>query len=240
MRDDLKGCYELLGLRLGASPEEVRHRFRELVLRCHPDRFAGDPARQRQAEEELRLVVEAHRRIVAGDGAASAGGRDPAARRSSTGSVLALWLGEWPNLLFIAVVATSLVLGAGSSGPPSQALRHVLEIVLVPLLFAIAWNMAERRRDTVRVLYIGFTLAAGLVALVDASLPAREREGGAQYGSSAGYSGEAGGSTFLPSGEDAPWSPPFPSGERNGIVPAPAAPRAPLVPAAPLVPVAGR
>ena len=237
--NDLKSCYELLGLQPGASPEEVRHRFRELVLRCHPDRFTGDPSRQRHAAEEFRLVTEAHRRIVAGQGAASAGGYAPAVRGASAGVALARFLGEWPNLLFIALGATSLVLAAGRYGTARQALLHMLEIVLVPSLFAIAWNVAARGPGTIRRLYIGFTLCAALVALVEASLSPREREVGGWPGAPAGFSGEAGGSAPRAGGEGALSRSPFAAEGGGGTVPAaPPAPRAPLAPAAPMAPVA--
>lgn len=237
--DELRSSYELLGLKPGASPEEVRHRFRELVLQCHPDRFAGNPSRQKQAAEEFRLVTEAHRRIVAGQGAASAGSHAPADRGSSTDVALARFLGEWPNLLFIALGATSLVLAAERFTTAPQALLQVLEIVLVPSLFAIAWNMAARRPGTIRGLYVGFTICAALVALVEASLLPREREVGGWPGAPAGFSGEAGGGAPLAGGEGAHYRSPFAVEGGGGTVHAPPpAPRAPHAPAAPMAPVA--
>lgn len=38
-------CYEVLGIARSASPAEVRHAYRELARRWHPDRFAEGPER---------------------------------------------------------------------------------------------------------------------------------------------------------------------------------------------------
>lgn len=63
--DDLRDCYGLLGLSPGASADEAKRAFRAAVSACHPDRFVNDPVRRRNAEERLRLIIEAYHRIDA-------------------------------------------------------------------------------------------------------------------------------------------------------------------------------
>lgn len=57
--------YRLLGLRPGASPEEVKRAYRALVKRWHPDRYAGGSERERaEAEEKFKDLQDAYRRIL--------------------------------------------------------------------------------------------------------------------------------------------------------------------------------
>ena len=53
-------CLQILGLSSGASQEEIRQAYHDLVKVWHPDRFAHDPRLQKQAEEKLKLINEAH------------------------------------------------------------------------------------------------------------------------------------------------------------------------------------
>jgi molecular chaperone DnaJ len=48
--------YDILGLRKGASLDDIKRRFRKLAFRYHPDRNAGDAI----AEEMFKLVAEAY------------------------------------------------------------------------------------------------------------------------------------------------------------------------------------
>jgi hypothetical protein len=47
---DVLAAYDRLGLKAGSSLEDVRRKRRELVRRCHPDRFV-DPEQRRRAEK---------------------------------------------------------------------------------------------------------------------------------------------------------------------------------------------
>ena len=51
---------QLLGLQPGASQEQIKQAYHDLVKVWHPDRFAHDPRLQKQAEEKLKLINEAH------------------------------------------------------------------------------------------------------------------------------------------------------------------------------------
>jgi molecular chaperone DnaJ len=48
--------YGILGLKEGASYEDIKKRFRQLALKHHPDRNPGDPI----SEEMFKLVAEAY------------------------------------------------------------------------------------------------------------------------------------------------------------------------------------
>ena len=48
--------YDILGLKKGASLEQIKKKFRKLALRYHPDRNPGDPV----SEEMFKLVAEAY------------------------------------------------------------------------------------------------------------------------------------------------------------------------------------
>lgn len=54
--DPSKEYYEILGLKPGASPEEVRKAYRKLALHYHPDRNRGNPG----SEERFKAISEAY------------------------------------------------------------------------------------------------------------------------------------------------------------------------------------
>jgi TPR repeat protein len=72
--DDIFTCYRILDLEAGASLEEVKRSYRELVKVWHPDRFRGDPKLQAKAEEKLKRINLAYERLCH-ETAASAGHR---------------------------------------------------------------------------------------------------------------------------------------------------------------------
>ena len=63
-RDDLRGesdYYDVLGLTPAASQDEIRHAFRELAKRWHPDLFVNaTPHERERAERRMRAIVVAH------------------------------------------------------------------------------------------------------------------------------------------------------------------------------------
>jgi len=56
-------CYEILGLRHGASEDEVKQAYRDLVKVWHPDRFSHDPRLQVKAQEKLKDINEAYTKL---------------------------------------------------------------------------------------------------------------------------------------------------------------------------------
>ncbi len=52
--------YRILGLKLGASQEEIKQAYRDLVRVWHPDRFVHDARLQKIAEEKLKEINSAY------------------------------------------------------------------------------------------------------------------------------------------------------------------------------------
>ena len=51
-----KDYYEILGLKNGASPDEIKKAFRKLAVKYHPDKNAGD----KKAEDRFKEINEAY------------------------------------------------------------------------------------------------------------------------------------------------------------------------------------
>jgi curved DNA-binding protein CbpA len=60
---DIDKCYEILGVNVGASIEEVKQSYRDLVKIWHPDRFDNDPRLQKKASEKLKEINRAYNDI---------------------------------------------------------------------------------------------------------------------------------------------------------------------------------
>lgn len=56
-------CIEMLGLKPGASKEEVNEAYRDLASVWHPDRFANNLRLQKKAEERLKEINAAYEYI---------------------------------------------------------------------------------------------------------------------------------------------------------------------------------
>ena len=54
--EEINRCIEMLGLKPGASQEEVNQAYRDLVNVWHPDRFADNQRLQKKAEEKLKEI----------------------------------------------------------------------------------------------------------------------------------------------------------------------------------------
>jgi preprotein translocase subunit Sec63 len=54
---------EILGLKPGASEEEITQAYRDLANVWHPDRFVGNPRLQKKAEEKIKEINLAYEYI---------------------------------------------------------------------------------------------------------------------------------------------------------------------------------
>ncbi|HWT00630.1 MAG TPA: DnaJ domain-containing protein [Pyrinomonadaceae bacterium] len=62
--DELNKYYELLGVRPGASVQELKTAHRDMAKVWHPDRFAHDPRLQQKAQEKLKEINEAYDQLT--------------------------------------------------------------------------------------------------------------------------------------------------------------------------------
>ncbi len=56
--------YKILGLEVGASREQIKDAYHDLVKVWHPDRFTNDPKLQNKAQEKLKEINEAYDSII--------------------------------------------------------------------------------------------------------------------------------------------------------------------------------
>ena len=63
--DEIKRRLEVLGLKPGATEDEVKKAYRELVMVWHPDRFASDSPMQARAETKLKELNAAYEFLLA-------------------------------------------------------------------------------------------------------------------------------------------------------------------------------
>lgn len=59
----MQDYYAALGLPPDVEQPEIRRAFRLLVMESHPDRVAGDPAREAEAERRTRALIQAYRTL---------------------------------------------------------------------------------------------------------------------------------------------------------------------------------
>lgn len=62
---DIQRCYETLELEPGASIQEVRQAYKDMVNIWHPDRVSNNPRLKQKAEEKLKQINAAHERLLA-------------------------------------------------------------------------------------------------------------------------------------------------------------------------------
>ena len=57
---DIKRCFKILELDPGASPDEVKQAYKDIVNVWHPDRFSGNLRLKEKAEEKIKEVNAAY------------------------------------------------------------------------------------------------------------------------------------------------------------------------------------
>jgi len=60
----LRNCYKILEVEYGASVEEVKRGYKDLVRIWHPDRFTEDPRLRKKAEEKMKEVNRAYADLI--------------------------------------------------------------------------------------------------------------------------------------------------------------------------------
>ncbi|NQZ63171.1 DnaJ domain-containing protein [Crocosphaera sp.] len=60
MTNDIKQCYQVLGVSAEANIKEVKQVYRKLAKVWHPDNFHHDRQQQQQAEVKFKVIVEAY------------------------------------------------------------------------------------------------------------------------------------------------------------------------------------
>lgn len=87
--DERERCLELLGLRPGASVQEIKAAYRDMAKVWHPDRFAQDPRLQEKAQNKLKEINEAYETLTwasSGRGTRADASARPANASSSSSS----------------------------------------------------------------------------------------------------------------------------------------------------------
>ena len=75
---------QVLGLKQGASPREVRLAYRELAQMLHPDKFNDNKKLRARAEQQMRSINEARDVLLKGVSATSSHADGAASRRTRT------------------------------------------------------------------------------------------------------------------------------------------------------------
>lgn len=246
--NDLQRAFDLLRLKPDATTAEVKRAFRDQVSEWHPDRFAADPAMQRRAEQRLRLVIEAHRSIVAhrasqaleGDSASYFVAGD---ERPGPPVPADTFFRSGPNLVFSSVVLGTALLALIRHGMTIHALAFGLEITLIPALFSMGHNLTARNSTAVRNLYVAcslcalaFVVAAGFMIGSERYVPTAELENAFLDGYDGGT--VVGGRPLSLENDWAPAGGLPPVAHEPHAVRAPALPLAPVAPAVPRAPAA--
>jgi hypothetical protein len=138
--DDLTHAFQVLGLKPGASPEEVKQAYRDLVKVWHPDRFGHDERLRLIAQDKLKeingasKVLEAHF-FAAGStpDTAPPDGAKPSAEASATNDAppakqnrMVLWAALGAIMVVLAVGLVLLLKRAAAPAQRPAATRYAL------------------------------------------------------------------------------------------------------------------
>jgi len=64
MDDTIKKYYDLLGLDYGATEEEIKQAYTDMVKVWHPDRFDHDPRLQSKVQDKLKDIIKAYEELM--------------------------------------------------------------------------------------------------------------------------------------------------------------------------------
>jgi DnaJ domain len=167
---ELRRAYAVLGLSPPVEEAVLKHQYRELIKRWHPDRYVTDPVGQTEATLRMSEINDAYRIIVATLNASGSSGAVPASldknvsglsRRSIEGIItsinrLASW-SLWPEMsrsrwlslvAFFAyfVVASVLVPGElAANREVAKAVGQALGYFSLPLFLIWTADTQESR-----------------------------------------------------------------------------------------------
>lgn len=65
VNDKNKVFYEILEIKSGASKNEIKQAYKRLAKKWHPDLFFNKPKLQLQAQEKLKKIIEAYKKLSA-------------------------------------------------------------------------------------------------------------------------------------------------------------------------------
>jgi hypothetical protein len=79
-----KEALDVLALRPGATPVEIKEAYRDMVKVWHPDRFGSDPRLRQKAEEKLKQINKAYQVLESSSGTGETYAAEPERTASST------------------------------------------------------------------------------------------------------------------------------------------------------------
>ncbi len=199
--NQLERFYDLLGVRPGAPFREVRQAYLRLVRTWHPDRYAGDPQRQRLAQERLKSINEAYRELEAALAADKGGERTVQARpapspagqpspgesartgvrraaHAASGSAPAEKGADAGGLVrFLSfwpnVLFLAYLLFTARMATVRGGLLYFLQMAVVPLIFALLCNSRLGGRQSLWKAYVAAICIFAVLLAADASMMKR-------------------------------------------------------------------
>lgn len=128
---------QVLGLKQGASPDEVRLAYRELAQMLHPDKFGNNKKLRARAEQQMRIMNEARDVLLKGVSASSrrSGGARTTASTPAQIAFEAEARAHAAETARLAVVAQARTLRERRGGMTGM-------IVVAALALVVTWRMS--------------------------------------------------------------------------------------------------
>ncbi len=175
MSDPARHALATLGLPPGASPKQVKLRYRELAKKWHPDRHSADPAGQAEAARQMTQITLAYRTLLEAQGSYASA---PAPGSATAAAAAVPPREHWPDGRLTREQIDEMVSAIGSEGPiegffgglerfwerfGTAAIVLVLFVAL-PITLATEGAAGRRRRDPYFI-QTGALVLASLAAL---------------------------------------------------------------------------